>query len=175
MTNRRKVGLIHEGLGIGRAHWLGHSDGGSIALIGAARYPDLVAGLILEAPHVYVEELTASSIAEVSKGFAASDMGERMRRYHSDPVRMFGRWSDIWLEPAFLDWNIEALLPDVRVPALLIQGEDDQYGTLDQLDRIAAVLPDTVSLQLANCRHSPHFDREDAVVEAICDFLEEKI
>lgn len=166
--------LVHKALGLERAHWLGHSDGGSIALVGAARYPHLAASLILEAPHVYVEKLTASSIAQIAEGFDAANMGERMKRYHRDPVSVFKRWSSIWLEPAFLDWSIENLLPTIAAPALLIQGRDDQYGTMDQLDRIAAVLPDTVRLELENCRHSPHFDREQTVISAICEFLRGK-
>jgi pimeloyl-ACP methyl ester carboxylesterase len=165
---------LHQQLGIERAHWLGHSDGGSIALIGAAWHPQLAAGLIVEAPHVFVEDLTVASIAEIGVGYAASDMGERMRRYHADPDHIFHKWNDIWLDPAFRDWNIESLLPAISAPALLIQGWDDEYGSMEQLDRIAAVLPVTERIELERCGHSPHRDREDAVVAAVSAFLNDK-
>lgn len=163
---------LHAALGLGRAHWLGHSDGGSIALIGAASDPRLAASLILEAPHVFVEPITVAAIGRIAADFPGSNMADRMRRYHAEPVPVFERWRDIWLDPAFLDWNIEALLPAIRAPALLIQGHDDQYGTMAQLDRIDAVIAETTRLELDRCGHSPHFDREDAVVDAICGFLD---
>ncbi len=162
---------IHEWFGIERAHWLGHSDGGSIALIAAARYPELVESLVLEAPHVLVEDLTASSIARIAAGFHASDMGERMKKYHAEPVAMFERWARIWLMPAFRDWNIEDLLPPISAPALLIQGLDDQYGTMDQLDRIGRVLKSAERLELQDCGHSPHHEQSEAVIKGISAFL----
>lgn len=166
--------VLHRQLGLPRAHWLGHSDGGSIALIGASWYPELAASLILEAPHVFVEEVTVSSIATIGASYTASGMGERMQRYHADPDHIFRKWNDIWLEPAFRDWNIEALLSRISAPALLIQGRDDEYGTMEQLDRIAAVLPATQRLALDDCGHSPHRDQEAVVIAAICDFLEDR-
>lgn len=161
-------------LGVERAHWLGHSDGASIALIAAESHPQLVASLTLEAPHVFVEDLTHASIADVAAGFPETDMGERMKRYHADPYALFAAWSSIWLDPQFLDWNIEELLAGIRAPALLIQGLDDQYGTLEQLDRIAAALGDTTRVELDRCRHSPHLDRQDAVIAAICSHLKNR-
>lgn len=166
------LSAVHEALGLTRAHWLGHSDGGSIALVGASRFPLLVSTLILEAPHVFVEDLTHSSIASVAAGFAGSDMGERMKRYHRAPLPLFEDWSAIWLDQIFRDWNIEEYLPGIGAPALLIQGRDDQYGTMEQLDRIAAGLPETARLELDDCGHSPHLDRTDAVIEAICAYLD---
>ncbi len=163
-----------KGLGLPRAHWLGHSDGASIALIAASRFPGLVSHLIVEAPHVFVEGVTLSSIGSLAAGFATSAMGERMKRYHRDPATLFHDWTAIWLAPAFRDWNIEQFLPGISAPTLIIQGHDDQYGSLEQLDRITAAVPDAVRLELKHCGHSPHFDREDAVIEAICNFLDGK-
>ncbi len=165
---------LHRVLGISRAHWLGHSDGGSIALIGAAWFPELAASLILEAPHVFVEDVTVSSIAQIGASYGSSTMGERMRRYHADPDHIFRKWNDIWLTPAFRAWNIEALLPQIYVPALLIQGLQDEYGTIEQLDRIAAVLPETRRLELDGCGHSPHRDCEAAVIAAVSAFLNDR-
>jgi pimeloyl-ACP methyl ester carboxylesterase len=163
---------LHEALGLARAHWLGHSDGASIALIGAAKFPHLVSRLVLEAPHVFVEEHGLAGIGEIASGFAQSDMGERMKRYHKDPISLFQAWSEIWLAPEFRDWNIEALLPQIDAPALLIQGRDDQYGTMAQLDSIESVLPQTTRLELDHCGHAPHFDRTDAVNGAVRAFLD---
>jgi pimeloyl-ACP methyl ester carboxylesterase len=165
---------LHRRLGVPRAHWLGHSDGASIALIGAALFPDLLGALITMAPHVLVEDITVTSIGEIGASYRGSDMGKRMARYHSDPDHVFARWLDIWLDPAFRDWNIELLLPSIRAPALLIQGCDDKYGTMDQLDRIAAALPETERRELDACGHSPHRDRPNEVIEAIATFLQDR-
>lgn len=162
---------VHRALGLDRAHWLGHSDGGSIALIAAARHPGLAASLVLEAPHVFVEPVTRASIGRAAVDFAKSDMAERMKRYHAHPEPLFADWSAAWLSPAFASWNIEAFLPAIDIPALLIQGRGDQYGTMAQLDRIQQAMPQAIRLELDDCRHSPHFDAPDAVLAAVGAFL----
>jgi pimeloyl-ACP methyl ester carboxylesterase len=161
-----------DALAIRRAHFFGHSDGSSIALIAAACFPAAVASLILEAPHVYVEELTIDSIAGIRDAFETTDLPSKMARHHANADHIFRRWNDIWLDPRFLNWNIESLLPSITAPALLIQGRDDAYGTMDQLDRIGAVLPDIARLELDSCGHSPHRDRPRAVLDAALAFLE---
>lgn len=158
-------------LGVGQAHLFGHSDGGSIALIAAAYSPERVASLILEAPHVHVEPVTVASIAGVKRVYETSDLGQKLGRHHADPDHVFWHWNDIWLDPRFRDWTIEALLPAVTAPALLIQGRDDEYGTMDQLDRIAAILPHARRLELDACGHSPHRDQPEALLAAAADFL----
>ncbi|MEA2756938.1 MAG: hypothetical protein QOJ54_3227 [Aliidongia sp.] len=158
-------------LGIARAHCFGHSDGGSIALIAAAHMPERVASLILEAPHVMVEDLTVTSIAAVKATYQATDLRQKLGRHHADADHIFWRWNDIWLDPRFRAWNIEALLPAILAPALLIQGRDDEYGSFDQLDRISAVLRRTRRLELDQCGHSPHRDQPQAVLDAVAGFL----
>lgn len=165
---------IHRQLGLERAHWFGQSDGGSIALIGAALFPELVASMVLEAPHVFVEEMTVSSISELRRVYEATDMQDRMRRYHADPEHIFRNWNDIWLKPSFIDWNIEELLPMIKAPTLLIQGLDDEFGTLEQLYRIETMLPQVQRLELENCGHAPHQDQDIAVLEAVQSFLKTK-
>jgi pimeloyl-ACP methyl ester carboxylesterase len=164
---------LMDAVRLDRAHLFGHSDGSSIALIAAALHPDRVAGLILEAPHVYVEQLTVDSIAAVRASYETSGLRRKLGRHHADADRVFRQWTDIWFDPRFRDWNIENLLPEIRVPALLIQGRDDEYGTMDQLDRIAAVLPVSRHLVLADCGHSPHRDQRAAVLEASAAFLKD--
>jgi pimeloyl-ACP methyl ester carboxylesterase len=165
------VPQVMDTLGIARALLLGHSDGGSIALIAAARYPERVAALVLEAPHVFVEDVAVASIAAARDHYLASDMGERMARYHRLPDQVFWRWNDIWLDPRFRGWNIEDLLPRIAAPTLLIQGLGDEYGTLEQLDRIEAVVPGAKRVELPDCGHSPHRDQPEAVLEAVAAFV----
>ncbi len=167
------VPALMDALGLDQAVLFGHSDGASIALIAAARYPERVAALILEAPHVYVEQLTVDSIAQAKTTYRTTDLGRRLGRYHADADHAFWGWNDIWLDPRFRDWNIEELLPAIGAPALLIQGLDDEYGTLDQLDRIEAVLPRTRRLALTACAHSPHRDQPQAVLQASASFLDD--
>lgn len=164
---------LMDALGIECAVLFGHSDGGSIALIAAAWFPSRVAGLILEAPHVYVEQLTVESIAGVKSVYQTTDLAQKLGRHHHDADHAFWHWNDIWLDPRFRDWNIQELLPAIRAPALLIQGRNDEYGTMEQLNRIEAVLPITKRLELDGCGHSPHRDRPEAVLDASRAFLQE--
>src|SRR3954469_12520668 len=115
---------------------VGHSDGGSIALIHAAYHP--VAGLALIAPHVFVEEITVEEIARTRELYESGGLRERMARHHDDPDAAFYGWADVWLDPAFRSWSIASDAGGLTAPALLIQGEDDPYGTLEQIDRIRA-------------------------------------
>lgn len=157
---------ILERLGIRRPVLFGHSDGASIALIHAAQPQSDVRALVALAPHVKVEEITVRSIAEARTAYAGSDLRERLSRYHADVDSAFWGWNRIWLDPAFRSWNIESLLPSIRCPVLAIQGEDDEYGTMDQIDSIGRRAPAATLLPLPACRHSPHRDRPEAVLEA---------
>jgi pimeloyl-ACP methyl ester carboxylesterase len=150
---------------------VGHSDGASIALIHAAVSERPVAGLVLMAPHVFVEPEAVESIARIRATYAATDLRARLAKYHAHVDDAFLGWADTWLRPEFLAWSIEELIPAVREPMLLIQGCDDEYGTLEQLDRIAAGARAPVTrLVLDRCGHSPHRDQEAAVLDAIVDF-----
>jgi len=164
---------VMDELGIARAHLFGHSDGASIALIAAAHNPARAASLILEAPHVYVEQIAVDSIAKAKVVYETTDLAQRLGRYHDNADQVFRRWNDIWLDPCFRNWNIEALLPGVVAPALLIQGHEDEYGTMDQIDRIEAILPAKRRLELARCKHSPHRDQPAAILAASADFINE--
>jgi len=151
---------------------LGHSDGASIALLFAARYPDRVAALVLEAPHVFVEEITVESIAKITATYPRdARLRESLARHHVGADAAFRRWSAIWLDPAFRSWDITAALKDVAGPALVIQGRDDEYGTFAQVDAIATGIPATDSLLLGNCRHAPHRDARDAVLTRMTCFV----
>ena len=162
-------------LGIERPLLVGHSDGASIALIHAAASGRPVAGLALMAPHAFVEPICVESIARIRETYRTSDLGTRLARYHARVDDAFLGWADAWLDPAFLSWSIEDLLPGVSQPLLLIQGRDDEYGTLAQLDRIEALVEGpTTRLVLDRCGHSPQRDQEAAVLDAIVAFAQQQ-
>jgi pimeloyl-ACP methyl ester carboxylesterase len=148
----------------------GHSDGASIALIHASTHP--VRGAIVLAPHLFVEELSLASIREIQSNYASAEVRKKLARYHDDPDSTFHGWSDVWLNPDFRAWNIEQVLPGIAAPVLAIQGLDDQYGSMQHLDRIASYVPHAQLLKLPDCRHSPHIDQPDAVIEASVRFIE---
>ena len=164
---------VLSALGIETPVLVGHSDGASIALIYAAA-GHAVRALALLAPHVFVEEICVRSIEQARKTFETTDLPERLGRYHRDPRRTFYLWNDVWLDPQFRPWNIEEYLPGVRAPLLAIQGEDDGYGTLAQLDAIKRQVSGRCELlKLANCGHSPHRDQPEAVLAAVSRFIGE--
>jgi pimeloyl-ACP methyl ester carboxylesterase len=148
---------------------VGHSDGGSIALIYASSHP--VSALVLLAPHVFVEDVTVASIEEARETFATTELGERMSRYHRDAERTFRLWNDIWLAPGFRSWNIEDVLAGVSAPMLLIQGNDDQYGTLAQIDAIERGVRGRVSRAVLDARHAPHLEAPEETLKAAAEFL----
>jgi len=144
---------------------VGHSDGGSIALIHAGRHP--VAGIALLAPHVIVEEVTVAAIREARAAFDGGVLRERMARHHDDPDAAFHGWCDVWLDPAFRTWSLEEDAARVTCPTLLIQGAQDPYGTLEQLDRIEARVRGPVRRLVVPGGHSPHLDARDAVLDSL--------
>jgi pimeloyl-ACP methyl ester carboxylesterase len=151
---------------------IGHSDGASIALIHAGAGSRPVRGLVLMAPHVFVEDITVKSIAEAKVAFENTELPAKLARYHDDVESTFRGWNDIWLHPDFRRWNIEEYLPGVTYPLLLIQGEDDQYGTTAQVKAIARQVNGPVeTLMLPNCAHSPHVDQVQTTVERIAHFV----
>ena len=152
--------------------WLfGHSDGGSIALLYGARFPDNVSGLIVMAPHIFVEDITIEGIRAARETYAQTDLKTRLARHHRDPESVFRGWNDAWLDPAFRSWNIEAELPKIGCPVLAIQGEGDEYGTLEQIYGIERQAPLAKALPLRDCGHSPHRDQPAAVSTAAAAFI----
>lgn len=163
-----------EALNVKEKPWLlGHSDGGSIALLYASRFPDSAAGLVVVAPHLMVEEYGLASIRTAREAYATTDLKAKLARYHDDVDSAFKGWNDIWLDPSFRAWTIEAELPAITCPVLAVQGLDDEYGTLEHIHGIARRLPQTQVLELAECGHSPHRDQPAAVVHAVKEFLDQ--
>jgi pimeloyl-ACP methyl ester carboxylesterase len=166
------VPLLLEQADVSRPVLLGHSDGASIAILYAARFPNSAAALILEAPHVFVEDLTVESIAQARTAYQTNDLPERLARYHQDADRTFWGWNDIWLNPEFRSWNIESCLESIRCPVLVIQGEDDEYGTPRQLAAIQTKIPAAQVALFPQCKHAPHRDRPELTLRRIVAFLE---
>lgn len=165
---REVLPALLRSLGVTSPPWLfGHSDGGSIALLHAAAFPDAVRGLVVLAPHILVEEVSVASIREAREAYRSTDLRQRLARYHDDPDSAFYGWNEVWLDAAFRDWNIEAELGAIRCPVLAIQGLDDEYGTLEQIRGIARRVPQAQLLELPDCGHSPHRDQPDAVIAAV--------
>jgi len=154
---------------------LGHSDGASIAAIYAGeRADERVEGLVLMAPHLFTEPPGLASIAEARQAYETGDLRTKLAKYHAHVDNAFRGWNDAWLDPGFKAWNIEGTVGRWRAPALVIQGADDQYGTLAQVRAIEARSPAPVkSLILDACRHSPQIDQPQATLDAIAAFCAE--
>jgi len=165
---------ILSAAGITEPLLIGHSDGASIAIIyaGGEQGPRM-RGLILEAPHVFAEEFGLKTIAQLADEFRTTDLPEKLVRYHGENVQgAFWGWNRAWLDPGFRTWNLEQYLPRIRVPMLILQGLDDRYGTLKQIEAIQRQSGGPVEAQtLAACGHSPHRDQPRTVLEAMAGFI----
>jgi pimeloyl-ACP methyl ester carboxylesterase len=155
-----------------REPWLfGHSDGGTIALLYAARYPNDVAGIVVLAPHIVIEQLSLDSIASARASYTTTGLRQRLAKFHNDVDSAFYGWNDMWLDPAFTVCDTHAVLPRITCPVLAIQGVDDVYGTMAQIDGIKAAVAHTQLLKLPECGHSPHRDHAAAVTQFVRGFL----
>ncbi|HLS69660.1 MAG TPA: alpha/beta hydrolase [Kiloniellales bacterium] len=185
LTGPRKVDYLHEEallalpellekLAIARPLLVGHSDGATIALLFAALAECPVEGVVAIAPHVFVEEISLEGIRQAGEAFRGGKLAEALARHHRDATSTFAGWHDTWLREDFRDWNIEDCLPRIEAPLLLIQGADDEYATLAQLDAIeAGVSGPSQRLVLPGCGHIPHREREAETLAAIAAFVQE--
>jgi pimeloyl-ACP methyl ester carboxylesterase len=182
LTEKRRPEFMHheallslpqflDQLNVSRPILFGHSDGASIALIhaGASRRP--VTAVIVMAPHVVVEDISIDSIEKARQVYLDTDLKQRLGKYHQNADSAFWGWNDIWLDPNFRDWNIEEFLAPIPCPVLAIQGEDDEYGTMDQIERIGRQCRDVELVKLADCRHSPHKDQPQQVIAVTAEFV----
>lgn len=149
----------------------GHSDGGSIALLYAALYPERVRGIAIAAPHIFVEDHTLTAIAAVREVYQTTALRDKLARYHQDPDSAFWAWNDAWLNPPFRDWDIRDQLPAIRCPILAIQGDHDEYASLEQITGIRDILPHTICCVLPDCGHSPHKEQTALLNDVLSDWL----
>jgi pimeloyl-ACP methyl ester carboxylesterase len=152
---------------------IGHSDGGSIALIYAAVHGKKIRGVITEAAHVFVEDLTLNGILQAVKQYKTTDLRNRLYQFHRDNTdEMFRAWADTWLASWFRTWNIEEYLPQITCPLLAIQGEEDKYGTKAQVDSIVSLVKGPVEgLMIPNCGHVPHHQARERVLNEMVRFI----
>jgi pimeloyl-ACP methyl ester carboxylesterase len=165
-----------EALQIGDHILVGHSDGGSIALINAGGVvSENLKGVVTLAAHVFVEDVSVSSIADIKTVYETTDLRDKLARHHGNNTDCaFWGWNGVWLNPDFRDWNIEEYLPKIKVPVLAIQGVDDEYGTADQVRAIAEPTGAETRM-IENCGHSPQRDQPALTLEAITEFVASKI
>ncbi len=165
---------VLSAVGIKEFVLVGHSDGASIAIIyaGSGREPGLK-GLILEAPHVFAEQVGLESIEKARQAFLTTDFPQKLAKYHGENLQgAFWGWNRAWLDPGFRSWNLESYLPQIQVPTLIIQGEDDQFGTMKQVEAVRSQVRGPVEvLLLPQCGHSPHRDHPKEVLEVMRAFV----
>lgn len=153
--------------------WLfGHSDGGSIALLYAMHNPRQLAGAIVVAPHILVEDISVASIAQARVAYLETDLRQRLARHHADPDSAFWGWNRIWLDTGFRAWRMDDQLATIACPLMAVQGVDDAYGTLEQVRGIARKVPQCKLLEMDACGHSPHKDRPDQLIAAVAHFFQ---
>lgn len=171
------LGRVLDASGVSQAVLFGHSDGGSIALVAAARFPDRVQAVVTEGAHVFVEERTLAGIRDARETLRTTDLRERLRRHHGERAdAVTAAWIDVWLSPAFRDWNIERYLPAIRCPVLVLQGADDEYGTPDQVRAIAeGVSGPAEAYLIAGVGHTPHRAAAGEVQRLTTAFLTERV
>jgi len=156
-------------LDIARPWLFGHSDGASIALLHAARYP--VSGVVVMAPHILVEDIGVAAIGQAREAYTHGPLRERLARHHRDVDSAFRGWNDVWLDPAFRSWDIRDEVARITAPLLAIQGDGDEYGTLEQVYGIRRLLPRAEVLVLPDCGHSPHRDGAQRVIDEAGRFI----
>jgi len=159
--------------GVSRAILVGHSDGGSIALLAAAMLPSVLQTVITEAAHIFVEKITLDGIRETVAAYETGGLKERLVRYHgANSDTLFYRWADTWLSPVFEDWSIESCLARITCPLLVLQGEADEYATSRQVEGIAAGVSGPVrTLMVPGCGHTPHFQAKTRVLSEMAAFI----
>jgi len=151
----------------------GHSDGGSIALIAAGKYPKNIKAVIAEAAHIFVEDITLEGIEYAKSSYESLNMSERLAKYHGDKVDfVFSAWTETWMKPEFHSWNIEHFLPTITCPVLFIQGEDDEYGSLEQVNKtLEQVSGVAEKLIIPEIGHTPHRESPKEVLEKSWEFI----
>ena len=163
---------VMQAFGIEHPLLIGHSDGGSIALIHAGLYPGVARAVIAIAPHLFVEDITVTSIRAAKAAYETTDLRARLLRHHPNVDNTFHGWNDIWLHADFRAWNIEEYAARIACPVLAIQGVGDEYGTMRQIDRLAELVPGTRLEKLPACGHSPHRDQPERLLEVCRAFID---
>ncbi|RHX80930.1 alpha/beta fold hydrolase [Leptospira yasudae] len=165
---------IMRALNLKKSILFGHSDGGSIALIAAAKFPEAVIGVITEGAHVFVEEITLIGIREAVVAYQTTKLKQVLEKYHSDKTEeVFKAWADTWLSEEFRNWNIERFLPNIQCPVLVIQGEKDEYGSEDQVNSIVnQVSGPSVKRMIQGVKHTPHKEVPNEILKEAGELIQ---
>ncbi|NIF06873.1 alpha/beta hydrolase [Chryseobacterium sp. Tr-659] len=163
-------------MNIDQAILFGHSDGGTIALITAAKYPEKIKAVVCEAGHIFVEEVTLKGVYDAWDAYKTTNLAERLQKYHGDKVEnLFKAWTETWTRDDYRSWNIEYLLKDIQCPLLFIQGESDEYGTLDQVEKtVTQVSGSAEKYIIPGIGHTPHKEVPEQVLIRAAEFINEK-
>lgn len=158
---------------INKAILFGHSDGGTIALIAAAKYPQKIIGIITEGAHIFIEQRTVEGIKDAIVAYQNGFLKAKLEKYHGDKTNdVFWAWAKTWDKEEFRTWNIEYLLPLIKCPTLVIQGENDEYGTVRQVDRIVELTSGTSEKFIVqNSKHSPHKEFQELILKKTAEFI----
>ena len=161
----------------GKAILFGHSDGGSIALIAAAKYPERCSAVITEGAHIFVEEITLKGIRDALTAWQTTDLEQKLQKYHGIKTEaVFHAWTDTWLDPAFRSWNIGHFLPKIECPVLVIQGELDEFGSMAQVEGILSGVSGKVKKWIApGVGHTPHKEYKEMALEQAAAFIREQV
>ncbi len=161
-----------EKLQINEVILFGHSDGGSISLIAAAKYPKKIKAIITEGAHIFVEEVTLEGVRQAKESYRSTDLKLKLEKYHGEKTQiLFDAWTETWLNPFFLNWNIEHFLRLIKCPTLAIQGVDDEFGSIDQVEGIEKGCQQTFFFIIPNAKHSPHKEARELTELLVVDFL----
>lgn len=160
---------VLDAQGIQSAILFGHSDGGSIALMAAAKYPDRIGGIMTEGAHIFVEDITLQGIRDAIRAYQTTNLPAKLAKYHgANTDAMFWAWAGTWTQDFFKTWNIEHFLPLIQCPTLVLQGEHDEFGTIRQVERIAQqVSGNVVTTIIPNAKHTPHKETPEQVLELV--------
>ena len=168
--------LLHElleKLNIKYPILFGHSDGGSIALLAASKYPKFIKAIVVEGAHIFVEEITIQGIQNAKEAFQSTDLKRKLQKYHGAKTdSMFKAWTETWLSEFYKDWNIETFIPGIQCPILVIQGEHDEFGTIEQIKSIVRN-PLAETLIVPNAKHTPHKEQPKFILEQTAKFIEQ--
>ncbi|HEX2869496.1 MAG TPA: alpha/beta hydrolase [Ignavibacteriales bacterium] len=166
---------ILKELSVKEAVLYGHSDGASIALIAAGKFPALIKGLIVEAPHIFVEDITIEGVQRTVERKNETRIIDKLKKYHGEKAETtFRAWGETWLKPEYHSWNIESFLKNIASPVLVIQGEDDEYGTERQMTGISGLSKGRVELRLLpKMGHNPHNESPSTVSRMALEFLKD--
>jgi len=155
----------------------GHSDGGSIALIAGGKYPNKINGIITEGAHIFVEEVTTKGIEAAVELYKTTDLKSKLTKYHGNKTEaLFWVWASTWVTEEFKHWNIETFLPQLVCPSLIIQGKEDEYGTIDQVNKIVSQTKgESNALLIPKVKHTPHKEVSELILSKSAEFILEKI